>query len=80
MSPDKEREVQAAFDGRFGGEVLQKLYLELANVVPPDCISSREIRLGKIADKYGLALRMIAEGCADPRGFARETINKVTKL
>ena len=58
-------------------EILQKLYLELANVVPKDCISSREIRLGKIADRYGLALRMIAEGCDDPRGFAKETLQKV---
>jgi hypothetical protein len=61
-------------------EVLCKLYLELANVVPADCISSREIRLGKIADTYGLALMMIAEGAADQKTIAREALNKVRKL
>jgi hypothetical protein len=55
---------------------LSKLYLELANVVPPDCVSSREIALKKRADKLALVLLMIAEGCADPRGFARETLTK----
>jgi len=30
----------------------------------------------KTAEKYGLALMMIAEGCEDPVGFARETLNK----
>lgn len=58
-------------------ETLCKLYLELANVVPPDCISSREIRLGKIADIYGLALLMIANGAADPKIIARDALDKV---
>lgn len=31
-------------------EILSKLYLELANVVPAETLSSREIRLGRIAD------------------------------
>lgn len=57
-------------------EQLCKLYLELANVVPADCISSREKRLQRHIDKYGVALMMIAEGCADPSGFARQTIEK----
>ena len=58
-------------------ETLSKLYLELANIVPPDCISSREIRLGKIADTYGLALMMIAEGCENPRQHAKDILAKV---
>ena len=61
---------------------LCKLYLELANVVPPDCISSRELALEKAlkkrADKLQLVLLMIAEGCADPQGFARETLAKLS--
>lgn len=76
MSTDSE--IQAAFDGRYAGETLQKLYLELAHVVPKDCISYREIRLGKIADIYGLALMMIREGCANPAGAARDALNKVS--
>lgn len=61
-------------------ETLCKLYLELANVVPSDCISSREIKLGKIADIYGLALMMIAEGGVAPREIARTALNKVKSL
>lgn len=58
-------------------ETLSKLYLELANVVPEDTISSREIRLGKIADTYGLALMMIANGAADPALVASDALAKV---
>ena len=58
-------------------ETLCKLYLELANVVPKDCISSREIRLGKVADTYGIALMMIAEGAGDPRDIAKKALAKV---
>lgn len=58
-------------------EILCKLYLELANVVPKDCISSREIALGKIADTYGLALLLIANGGADPREIAQTALDKV---
>ena len=36
MSPDKEREVQAAFDGRIGGETLQRLYLRDARAMGPE--------------------------------------------
>jgi hypothetical protein len=57
-------------------ETLCKLYLELANIVPTNCISSREKRLQKHIDQYGLALMMIAEGGADPKTIAREAINK----
>lgn len=32
--------------------------------------------LQKQVDKYGLALMMIREGCADPRGFAAEILEK----
>ncbi len=61
-------------------ETLCKLYLELANAVPKDCVSSREIRLGKIADTYGLALMMIREGAADPKDIAAKALLKVTQL
>ena len=58
-------------------ETLMKLYLELANIVPSDCMSSREIKLKKIADRYGLALRMISEGVADPRNVAKDILAKI---
>lgn len=58
-------------------EQLSKLYLELANVVPTDCISPREIKLGKIADTYGLALLMIANGGDDAKEIAQEALDKV---
>lgn len=58
-------------------ETLCKLYLELATVVPTDCITYREIRLGKISDIYGLALMMIREGCENPKQIATEALNKV---
>ncbi len=58
-------------------ETLCKLYLELAHVVPKDCITYREIRLGKVADIYGLALRMISEGGSDPKDIAKQALNKV---
>ena len=61
-------------------ETLQKLYLELANGVPKDCISSREIRLGKIADIYGLALMMIREGAVEPKDIASKALEKVEGL
>ena len=77
MNANQDREIQAAFDWRYAGETLQKLYLELAHVVPKDCITYRETRLGKVADIYGLALRMIMEGGADPREIAKGALNKV---
>jgi hypothetical protein len=55
-------------------ETMSKLYLELANVVPDECKSSRELALQKHIDKYGIALMMIAEGCANPRIVAAETL------
>jgi hypothetical protein len=58
-------------------ETLSKLYLELANVVPHDCLSSRELRLGQIADTYGVALMMIANGAADPKSVAQRAIDKM---
>jgi hypothetical protein len=57
-------------------ETLCKLYLELANVVPADCISSREKERQRQIDRYGVALMMIAEGCADPQQFARKVLNE----
>jgi len=61
-------------------DTLCKIYLELANVVPKDCISSREIRLGKIADTYGLALMMIKEGASEPKEIAATALEKVRAL
>ena len=58
-------------------ETLCKLYLELANVVPADCISSREKTMQKHIDTYGIALMMIAEGCADPRTVAGSALMKM---
>ena len=60
-------------------DTLCKLYLELANVVPDDCISSREIKLGKICNIYGLALMMIREGGADPKDIAAKALQKVNE-
>lgn len=57
-------------------ETLCKLYLELANVVPPECVSSREIALKKQVDTYGVGLLMIANGCANPSVFAHDTLRK----
>ena len=61
-------------------ETLCKLYLELANVVPGDCISSREKAiekdLQKHIDAYGIALMLIAEGCAEPNMVARDALNR----
>lgn len=57
-------------------ETLCKLYLELANVVPAGCVSSREKERQKHIDSYGIALMMIAEGCAEPQKVAAEAINK----
>jgi hypothetical protein len=31
----------------------------------------------KVIDKYGLALMMIGQGCADPEGFANKTLADV---
>lgn len=55
-------------------ETLCKLYLELANIVPADCISSREKAKQRQIDRYGVRLMMIAEGCADPQKVAKEAI------
>jgi hypothetical protein len=59
-------------------ETLCKLYLELANVVPEDCRSKRELRLQHHIDSYGIALMMISEGCADPVGVAKAAIEKMS--
>lgn len=61
-------------------EILSKLYLELANVVPEATISSREIAMQKDIDAYGIALMMIAEGCADPTRVAQDAINKLRSV
>lgn len=58
-------------------DTLCKMYLELANVVPETCISSRERAMQKDIDTYGIALMMIAEGCADPANVAKDAINKL---
>ena len=63
-------------DGVHYPEVLQKLYLELANIMPPECRSAREIELKRTADTYGLALMMIAEGVEHPVRVAREALAK----
>lgn len=55
-------------------ETLCKLYLELANIVPVDCISSRERTMQRHINKYGIALMMIAEGADDPRKIAADAI------
>jgi hypothetical protein len=56
-------------------ETLCKLYLELANVVPSDCISAREVALKKKYDRYGIALMMIAQGCGDHIEVARRALD-----
>ena len=64
MSPDKEHEVQAAFDGRFGGETLQRLYLRDARAMGPEWQ-----RDGAVPDKEGFwwgKWRIKAEGTSDP--------------
>ena len=55
-------------------EQLCKLYQELANVVPVECRSSREIAMQRNIDKYGVALMMIEQGCEDPAGLARKVL------
>ena len=57
-------------------ETLCKVYLELANVVPADCVSSRDKAKQRQIDRYGIRLMMIAEGCADPAQVAREVLNE----
>lgn len=59
---------------------LSKLYLELANVVPADCISVREIRLQQEIDRYGVALHLISEGHANPRDIAERALNALPLL
>lgn len=54
--------------------VMDRLYLELANVVHPDTKSSRELALQKVIDRRGVALMMIAEGCSDPAGLAKDVL------
>ncbi len=60
-------------------EILCKLYLELANVVPLDCFSSREKVLQRHIDKYGIALMMIVNGAADPRKIAEDALNEYNR-
>jgi len=57
-------------------ETLCKLYLELANVVPQDCVSAREKEKQKHIDTYGIALLMISQGCDDPRSVAEKALSK----
>ena len=57
-------------------ETLCKLYLELANVVPADCVSSRDKAKQRQIDRYGIRLMMIAEGCDDPAQVAREALTE----
>lgn len=57
-------------------ETLSKLYLELANVVPAETVSSRELAIQRWVDKYGVALMMIAEGAENPRQIASEILAK----
>lgn len=57
-------------------ETLCKLYLELANVVPTNCLSSRELALNKRIDNYGITLMMIAEGCENPVEAAQKCLVK----
>lgn len=61
-------------------EMLSKLYLELANVVPKDTISSREKAIQKHVDRYGIALMMIAEGALDPKDIAAEALSQNPNL
>ena len=60
-------------------ETCCKLYLELANVVPADCISSREKAMQKDIDAYGVALMMIANGGAEPAKIAAEALAKISE-
>ena len=57
-------------------ETLAKLYLELSNLLPETVVTARELALKKQLGRYGVALMMIAEGCANPDGFARKILNE----
>ena len=68
---------------KYGGpetETLDKLFLELSQFTKAR--TGREINLtaaydamASKLDKYGLALMMIREGCADPAGVARAALS-----
>jgi hypothetical protein len=45
-----------------------------------DCVSSREIRLIKIADVYGMALMMIRYGAEDPAKIAQDALTKAQTI
>ncbi len=60
-------------------ETLSKLYLELANVVPKETVSARELALQQVIDGYGVALMMIAEGCEGAAQFARKALEKAAR-
>lgn len=61
-------------------ETLYKLYLELADILPPEVVSVREIELRKTLDAYGVALMMIANGCSHPGSLAIETLERHKSL
>lgn len=58
-------------------EIIDKLYLELATVKSPQCKSVHELALEKERDGHGLALMMIANGCADPQKVATDRLAAV---
>ena len=53
-------------------EILDKLYLEWSQFTQAKI--GRELALQKQTDRYGLALMMIREGCADPSDVARRAL------
>lgn len=58
-------------------ETLQKLYLELANVVPANCLSSREIAALALvgeAEREALAALMIRQSIATGHGDTFEDL------
>lgn len=56
-------------------ETLSKLFLEL-DAALPDTHTKRELDAAKQRDKFGVALRMIADGCGDPRGLATRVLKE----
>jgi hypothetical protein len=62
-------------------EILCRLYLELANVVPAACRSSRELKMLRTTGMLRAALRNIA-AIGDPRTaeFAARTLTEVDEL
>ena len=58
-------------------ETLDKLYLEWSHFTKAK--TACELLLTRQVDRYGLALMMIREGCADPAEVARAALDKDTK-